>query len=51
MEKQKTKTMAAKRQKAKGGINLSSEKEGNYQNDTEDEMDLDQTNNKYLLQL
>ena len=52
VEKEKTKAMAARRQKAKRGISLSNEEEENYENDTGDETDPDQANNdKNLLQL
>ena len=37
--------MAAKRQRAKGGISLSSEKKENYESDIGDETDTDQANN------
>ena len=50
VERQKTKTMATKRCKDREGISLSSEKEGNYESNTRDDTDLDQANNKYLLQ-
>ena len=44
--------MAAKRQKARGGISLSSKEEDYYENGTGDETDLDQAgNDKNLLQL
>ena len=41
VEKRKTKAMAANRQKARGGISLFSEEEGNYESDTENETDPD----------
>ena len=40
IERQKTEAMAAKCQRAKKGICLFSKKEENYENNTEDEMDL-----------
>ena len=44
--------MAARHQRAKEKISLSSEKKENYESDTKDETDLDQAdNNKNLLQL
>ena len=44
--------MTVKCQKARGGINLSSEEEKNYKSNTKDETDLDQAgNDKNLLQL
>lgn len=51
MKKRKRKAIAAKRQRAKREINLFSKKEEYYKSDNRDEIDLDQTNNKYLLQL
>lgn len=51
IEKQKTKAMATKWKRARGGISLSNEEEGNYKSDTKDETNPDQVNNKYLLQL
>ncbi len=45
VERRKTEAIAAKRQRARGGISLSSEEEENYESDTEDETDLDQANN------
>ncbi len=52
VERRKTKAIAAKRQRAKGGISLSSEEEKNYESDTKDETDPNQANNdKNLLQL
>ncbi len=44
--------MATKRQKARGGISLSSEEKENYESDTGDETDPDQVDNdKNPLQL
>ena len=52
MERQKTETMAARRQRARGKISLSSKEEENYESDTGDETDSDQAgNNKNSLQL
>lgn len=51
VERRKTEAMAAKRQRARGGISLSSEEGGNYESDTGDETDPDQANDEYLLQL
>ena len=52
MKRQKTEAMAAKCQKARRGISLSSEREENYKSDTKDETDPDQAgNDKNLLQL
>ncbi len=52
VEKQKTKTIAAKRRKARGGISLFSEEEENCESDTRDKTDPDQVNNdKNSLQL
>ena len=45
MERRKTKAMAAKRQRARRGINSSSKEEENYKSDTGDETDLDQAGN------
>ncbi len=51
IEWQKTKAMAAKHQKARRGISLSSEEEKNYESDTKDETDPDEAdNNENLLQ-
>ena len=47
---QKRETMAVKCCKNRKKISLSVEKEGNDENDTRDDADLDQSNNKYLLQ-
>ncbi len=52
VEKRKTEAMAAKRRRARGGISSSSKEEDNYENNTRDEIDLDQADNdKNLLQL
>lgn len=51
VKKQKTKAMAAKPQRNRKEISLSNKKEENYKNNTENKLDLDQANNKYLLQL
>ena len=45
VERQKIKAMAAKRQKARGGISLSSKEKKSYKNDTGDKIDPDQANN------
>ena len=52
MKRQKTKAIAARCQRAKRRINLSNEKEENYESDTRDETDLDQAgDDKNSLQL
>ena len=52
MERQKIEAIAARRQRAKGGISLSNKKEENYESDTRDETDLDQAgDDKNPLQL
>ncbi len=52
VEKRKTEAMAAKCQRARGGISSSSEEEENYESDTGDETDLDQADDdKNPLQL
>ena len=51
MKRRKTKAMAAKRQRARGGIHLSSEEKEDYESNTRDEIDSDQADDKYLLQL
>ncbi len=52
VERRKTEAMAAKHQRARGGISSSSEEEENYESDIEDETDLDQANDdKNPLQL
>lgn len=51
VERRKTEAIAAKRWKARRRISSSNEEEENYESDTGDEMDPDQTNDKYLLQL
>lgn len=51
MERRKTEAIAAKCQRNKGGISLSSRKEKNYWFDTGDDIDPDQVDDKYLLQL
>ena len=43
--------MAAKCQKTKEEISLSSKKKESYKSDTRDEIDLDQANDQYPLQL
>lgn len=43
--KVKSKNYGCKKYKARRGISLSNKKEGNYESDTEDKIDLDQTNN------
>lgn len=50
MKRWKTKTMAAKCHKNKGGISLSIKKEKNYKRDIADDTDLDHADDKYLLQ-
>ena len=42
--------MIIKRHRDRGGISLSSKKERNYENNIGDDIDLDQANDKYLLQ-
>lgn len=49
VERQKTKSMAAKRCKNRKKISLSSKKKTNYKGDTKNDIDLNQANNKYLL--
>lgn len=49
IEKLKTKAIAAKHQKARREISLSSEKEKNYKSNTKNEINLHQANDKYLL--
>ena len=51
VERRKTKAIIAKCQRAKGGISLSSEEKESYESDSKDEIDLDQANDKYPLQL
>lgn len=51
VEKQRIKAMAAKLQRAREGVSLSSKEKKNYESDTKDEIDLNQANNKYPLQL
>ena len=52
VERRKTKTMAARRQRAKRGINLSNKEKKNYESNTKDETDPDQAgNDKNPLQL
>ena len=51
VERRRTKTMAAKCQRAKERISLSSEEEKDYKSDSKDEIDPDPANDKYLLQL
>ncbi len=51
IKRQKTEAIAAKCQRVRGEISLSSEEEENYESDTGDETDPDQAdNNKNLLQ-
>lgn len=49
VERRKAETLAAKRYKAKGKISLSVEEED--ENNTKDDMDLDQADDKYPLSL
>lgn len=49
VEKWRRKAMAAKRQRARGGISLSSKEERNYEINTGDETDPDQVNDEYPL--
>lgn len=51
IEQRKTKDMAAKRQKTRGGIRLSSKKQQNYKSDLKDKTNPDLANEEYLLQL
>ena len=52
VKRRKIKFIVTKRQKARGIINLSIEKEGNYKCDNKNKTNLDHVgNNKYLLQL
>lgn len=50
MERQKIKIMTTKYPKARERISLYSEEEKNYENNTENKTNLDQANDKYLLQ-
>ena len=45
IERQKIEAMVARRQRAKGGISLSSEEEENYESDTRDETNPNQADN------
>ncbi len=45
MERRKTEAMAAKQQRARGGISLSIEEKKNYESDNGDETNPDQANN------
>ena len=49
VERQKTKTMTIKCQRAKGEISLSSKKKENYESDTRDETYLNQAGNDKIL--
>lgn len=51
VERRKAETLAAKCRRAGGEISSSSAKERNYESDIEDDMDPDQVDNKYPLQL
>ena len=51
VERRKTKTMATKRCRDRGGISLSSGKEENHKTDTRDDTNPDQAKDKYPLQL
>lgn len=51
LERQKAKALAIKHCKARREISLSNTKKRNYENNTKDDTDLDQTNNKNPLQL
>ena len=52
VKKRKTEAMAVRRQRARGGISLSSEEEDNYESDIGDETNPDQvSNDKNPLQL
>ena len=52
IEKRKIKAMAARRQRIRRGISLSSKEEENYKSDTRDETDSEQAgNDQNLLQL
>lgn len=51
IERRKTKVIAAKRWRARRGVSLFNKEERNYESDTRDKTDLDQVNDKYLLQL
>lgn len=50
IERRKTKTIVAKYKRARGEISFFSKEDKDYESDTENETDLDQANNKYLLQ-
>lgn len=49
-EKRKIKAITTKQKRAKEGINLFSEKKESYKSNTKDKIDLNQANDKYLLQ-
>lgn len=51
VERQKTKAIITKCQKTRRRISLSSKVEKNYENNTKNKTDQDQSNNKYPLQL
>lgn len=51
IKRQKIETIAAKYHKDRDRINLSNKKEKNYKGDTRNNMDLNQANDKYLLQI
>lgn len=51
VKRQKTKAIAIKHQRPRQEISIFSDKKGNDKNDIRDEIDLDQTNDKYLLSL
>ena len=51
VKRRKAKALAIERCRARGGISSSSVEEENDESDTKDDMDLDQTDNKYPLQL
>lgn len=51
VERKKTEAMNAKRQRARGGISLSSLNEENYESYTGDKIDSNQADDKYSLQI
>lgn len=51
VKKQKAKALVAKCCRTRKGINWSNTKKENYESDTKDDMDIDQANDKYSLQL
>lgn len=50
VKRQKTKAIGAKRQSSRKGICLSNKEKEDYEGDTRDKKDPDQSNNQYMLQ-